>query len=107
VSISAASLNAAPQASCLSKRAFTIRIKERSNLASVSIRANGNTVRAARKNGRLTAVADFRNVVATRGQIVPVRITGRTTSGKRAVGVRLYRLCTPGDGVVLNNANNL
>lgn len=78
---------ATPPAACVSKRRFTIRLRER--LRSARVTVDGRPARVLRGR-RLRAVIDLRGLPA---KTVRVRIVARSTSGRRIVSVRRYRTC--------------
>ena len=78
---------------CLSRRRFTIRLRETRHrrLRSAQVVVDGRRVEVRRRHGRLTALVDLRGV---RRQTVRVKIVARTRAGRRLVGTRVYRTCT-------------
>jgi hypothetical protein len=78
---------------CLSRRRFTIRVRESKahRLRSARVTVNGRAVRTRRRQGRLTAVVDLRGA---KRSTVRIRIVARTAHGNRIVGSRVYRTCT-------------
>lgn len=91
-------------ASCVSHRTFTIRLHERKGhrLSRATVSANNIVKKAKRVHGRLTAKVSFVGYHGVRGQVVPVLIRG-VDHGKKVRSVRLYRICTPSQGVSLLN----
>jgi hypothetical protein len=77
---------------CVSRRAFTIRIRRLPGVtwASARVRLDGKRVRTVRRRGRITARIDLRG--RPRGRFT-VRITATTTEGQRVSGQRRYRTC--------------
>jgi hypothetical protein len=78
---------------CLSRRAFTIRLREPRGdaLATASVFVNGRRVQT-RTGARITAPINLRGL--PRGRYT-VRITARTVLGRTITGTRRYRTCTP------------
>ena len=81
-----------PGRACLSRRRFTIRLREPNGLRIRSARVTvaGKRVAARRRNGRWTVTVDLRGL--PRGRYA-VRIVVRTESGKTLTGTRRYRTC--------------
>ena len=77
---------------CLSRRAFTIRLRPKGRLRSARVFVNGKRVRVVRKRGRLRARVDLRGT--PKGRAV-VRIVARTKAGRTIRAKRRYRTCTP------------
>jgi len=77
---------------CLSRRAFTIRLRrpDGQRLRAARVRVGGRPVRVVRRRGRLTARVDLRG--RPRGTVT-VRATVVTRSGRRATETRRYRTC--------------
>lgn len=80
---------------CLSRRRFTIHLKEprrgRLRSARVTIEGKGRA-KVRRRGGRLLATIDLRG---RRKQRVKVRIVSRTTTGRVLRETRVYRTCVP------------
>ena len=78
---------------CLSRRSFTIRLREPRGdaLATASVFVNGRRVET-RRGERITAPINLRGL--PRGRYT-VRITARTVLGRSISGTRRYRTCTP------------
>jgi hypothetical protein len=81
-----------PARACISRRRFTIRLREPAGvrLASARLTVAGKRVTARRVAGRLRAVVDLRGVKAGR---YTVTIVAKTVSGKTLKGKRRYRTC--------------
>ncbi|WP_354697961.1 Cocaine esterase [Paraconexibacter sp. AEG42_29] len=77
---------------CVSKRRFTIRLRQPAGraLRSARVTLNGRAVRVARKGGRMTAVIDLRGRSSRK---VTVRVVARTATGRRVTETRTYRPC--------------
>jgi hypothetical protein len=82
-----------PARQCLSRRRFTIRLRESRHrrLRSAQVVVDGHRVKVRRRHGRLTAQVNLRGI---RRQTVRVKIVARTRAGRRLVGSRTYRTCT-------------
>jgi hypothetical protein len=81
-----------PKRACLSRRRFTIRLREPAGVELRSARVTVGTKRitARRRNGRMTAIVDLRGFKPGR---YPVKIIARTVSGKTLTGTRRYETC--------------
>ena len=81
-----------PARRCLSRRRFTIRLREPAGvrLESARITVAGKRVRARRRSGRMNAVVDLRGL--RRGRYT-VSIVARTVAGTTLRGKRRYRTC--------------
>jgi hypothetical protein len=82
-----------PARECLSRRNFTIRLREPrgSRLRSATVVVNGRRLKVRRVRGRLTARVDLRQV---RKGTVRVHIVARSRAGRRLIGSRTYNTCT-------------
>jgi hypothetical protein len=87
----AAAPRARAERGCVSRRRFTIRLPR--SLARAKVRVAARRARVVRSRGRLRARIDLRGT--PRRQVVRVRITGTTRSGRRVALTRRYRTCTP------------
>ena len=90
-----------PRRVCLSRRRFTIRLREPAGvrLASARITVAGKRVTARRVAGRMRATVDLRGLREGRYKVT---IVARTVSGKTLRGTRRYRTCTlrgPSSGI--------
>lgn len=77
--------------SCLSRRSFTIRLRERKgqSIASAVVRVNGKKV-ATRRGSRLTAPVNLKGLPSGK---FTVEITAKLKNGKTLKGKRTYRTC--------------
>jgi hypothetical protein len=82
-------------AGCAPRQRFTIglRAPHGQRLRSARVFVAGRAVKAARRNGRLSATIDLRRV---RGARVTIRIIARTTRGREVRFKRRYRMCSSG-----------
>lgn len=74
---------------CERRRRFTLELPRR--IRSARVKVDGKRTKVFRRNGRLRARIKLRRKRA--GQLVVVRIVGKTRSGKRVLQTRRYRLC--------------
>jgi hypothetical protein len=90
----AQALGLPPARTCVSRRNFTIRLREPRGvrLRTARISVGGRTATAVRRAGRLTATVDLRGL--PRGRFV-VRIVATTQSRRTLTGTRRYRTCAP------------
>ncbi|HEX8120113.1 MAG TPA: hypothetical protein VF549_02500 [Solirubrobacteraceae bacterium] len=81
-----------PKRACLSRRKFTIRLREPAGVKIKSARVTvaGKRITARRRNGRMTAIVDLRGLKLGR---YAVKIVAVTVSGRTLTGVRRYRTC--------------
>jgi hypothetical protein len=79
---------------CLSRRDFTIHVRQIKNLIyrRVSVEVNGRHVAVVRRGSRTSADVDLRGL--PKGRYV-VRITVTTSTGRRIAGTRAYHTCAP------------
>ena len=86
-------VSAAPSRTCVSRRSFTIRLRQtkRDPLVSAVVTVNGQKVQTVKK-GRITAPVTLTGLPKGR---FTVKITAKTRSGKTRTGTRKYRTCTP------------
>jgi ABC-2 type transport system ATP-binding protein len=79
---------------CISRRKFTIRLREpqRGRLRSARVFVDGKRVKVRRRGGRLRATIDLRGRSPQR---VRVRVVARTTTGRVLREKRTYRTCLP------------
>jgi hypothetical protein len=79
---------------CVSRRNFTIRVREPRGvrLRSARVTVGRRTVNAVRRRGRLVATVDLRGL--PRGRFT-VRIVATTVSRRTLTGTRRYRTCAP------------
>jgi hypothetical protein len=82
-----------PARECLSRRNFTIRVREPrgDRLRSATVVVNGRRLKVRRVRGRLSARVDLRGV---RKATVRVQIVARSRAGRRLSGSRTYNTCT-------------
>jgi O-glycosyl hydrolase len=81
----------APRRACVSRRVFTIHVKQRGKrLRRAVVRVAGKRVRAVRRGRRLVARIDLRGLP---GGVVRVKIRAVTTRGRVLRETRRYRLC--------------
>jgi hypothetical protein len=81
-----------PRRACLSRRRFSIRIREPRgvDIRSATVTVAGKRIKARLRNGRWTATVDLRGLRKGR---YAVRIVVRTVSGKTLTGKRRYGTC--------------
>ena len=78
---------------CLSRRRFSIRLREPAGvrLRSARVTVAGRRTAARRSSGRLVASVDLRRIKAGR---YSVKIVAVTVSGRTLTGVRRYQTCS-------------